>query len=257
MRSAITEHIPPAAVVELARRLQRLGWVTELFVGGSAATGDYVPGISDLDLVAVVGLPVDADRQAVLSGLHIDLDRGAAAGLHLGCVYVPNASVRLAEVAHPTWTHGALRHRILSGISRVELVRHGYAVFGRPPQDVLPPVTDDDVRRAAHAELTGYWTRAASRPWWWLDPVIAELGLTSMARGRHALATGQLLSKTRAIEVAHAPPWLIEQLRARRNGGHVTSPRLRTAGIAWHDARRTTSGAKRWAPPKASPDGTR
>jgi hypothetical protein len=150
---------------------------------------------------------------------------------------------------HPIWTHGAMRHRILSGIARAELVRHGYSVLGRPPQAVLPQVSDDDVRRAGRAELTGYWRQAARRPWWWLDPIIAELGLTSMARGRHALATGQLLTKTHAIELAHAPPWLIDQMHARRRGEHVTSPRLRTGLIAWRDARRTVAEAKRWTQP--------
>jgi hypothetical protein len=241
--------LPPPGVAELGVRLRSLGWVTELVVGGSAAAGDYVPGISDLDLVALVAGPVDAARQVTLSAMHADLDRGAAAGLHLGCVYVQDELLHKADAVHPTWTHGTLLQRILSGIARAELVRHGYAVFGRPPQDVLPPVSDDDVRRAAHAELSGYWMQAASRPWWWLNPVIAELGLTSMARGRHALATGQLLTKTRAIDLAHAPPWLIGQLRARRRGEHVTSPRLRTARIAWRDARRTTADAKRWTPP--------
>ena len=40
------------------------------------------------------------------------------------------------------------------------------------------------------AELCGYWAYATRRPLWWLSPVIADLGLTSMARGRHALRTG-------------------------------------------------------------------
>ena len=50
----------------------------------------------------------------------------------------------------------------------------------------------------------------------WLDPVITDLGLTSMARGRHAMSTGELLTKTRAVEEADAPEWLVDQLRARR-----------------------------------------
>ncbi len=241
--------IPPPGIAELGSRLQSLGWVTELLVGGSAATGDYTPGVSDLDLVALVAGPVNAARQAALSAMHADLDQGVAVGLQLGCAYVQQALLHQADAVHPTWTHGTLVQRILSGIARAELARHGYAVFGRSPHDVLPSVSDDDVRRAAYAELTGYWTKAVSRPWWWLDPVIAELGLTSMARGRHALATGQLLTKTRAIDLAHAPPWLIEQLRARRQGEDVTLPRLRTARIGWLDARGTTSDAKRWTPP--------
>jgi hypothetical protein len=113
---------------------------------------------------------------------------------------------------------------------------------------MLPEVTDDDVRRAAHAELCGYWADAARRPLWWLSPVIADLGLTSMARGRHALQTGQLLTKTQAIEQAHAPAWLRDQLRARRQGKQVASPRVRTALIAWRDARRTVAKARRRAP---------
>jgi hypothetical protein len=74
--------------------------------------------------------------------------------------------------------------------------------------------------------------------------VIADLGLTSMARGRHTLATGELLTKTQAIEQADAPAWLIDHLRARRRGEDVTSPRLRTAVIAWRDARRTVAHAQ-------------
>jgi hypothetical protein len=113
---------------------------------------------------------------------------------------------RLADLGalHPMWTHGSLVQRGLSGVTRAELVRHGFAVLGRPPVAVLPEMTDDDVRRAARAELCGYWAHAAGRPLWWLHPVIADLGLTSMARGRHALQTGRLLTKTQAIEQAHA-----------------------------------------------------
>jgi hypothetical protein len=238
----------PAAVRHLAGRLDDLGWVTDLLVAGSLATGDYVPGVSDLDLVALTGGPVSPARQEILASLHRELDRGAAQGLDLGCVYVDAG--RLAEVGarHPTWTHGSLVQRILSEVTRAELVRYGFAVLGRPPAALLPEMTDDDVRRAAHAELCGYWARAARRPLWWLNPVIADLGLTSMARGRHALRTGQLLTKTQAIEQAQAPDWLKDQLRARRQGQRVPSPRARTALIAWRDARRTVAAACRRAP---------
>jgi hypothetical protein len=238
----------PPAVRQLADRLDGLGWVTDLLVAGSLATRDYVPGVSDLDLVAVTGDPVGQTRQEILTGLHRELDREAAQGLDLGCVYVDAG--RLADIGalHPTWTHGSLVQRILSGVTRAELVRHGFAVMGRPPAAVLPEMTDDDVRRAACAELCGYWAQAARRPLMWLNPVIADLGLTSMARGRHALQTGQLLTKTQAIERVHAPAWLKDQLRARRRGEHVASPRTRTALIAWRDARRTVAGASRRAP---------
>jgi hypothetical protein len=240
-------YVPPV-VRQLADRLDALGWVTDLLVAGSLATGDYVPGVSDLDLVALTAGPVGAARQELLAGLHRELDGGAARGLDLGCGYVDAGRLADPGALHPTWTHGALVQRSLSGVTRAELVRHGFAVLGRPPATVLPDMTDEDVRGAARAELCGYWAQAARRPLWWLNPVIADLGLTSMARGRHALATGQLLTKTQAVERAHAPAWLKDQLRARRRGQRVTSPRARTALIAWRDARRTVASACRGAP---------
>jgi hypothetical protein len=237
--------LPPRAVTELAQRLESVGWVSDLWVGGSLATGDYVPDVSDLDLVALVDGEVSDSRRETLRGIHTELDAGAAAGAQLGCVYVDTSRLLDRPAPHPTWTHGSMVDRILSGIARAELVRHGYAVLGRPPDGVLPPVTDDDVREAARAEVTGYWAWASRRPRMWLHPVIADLGLTSMARGRHALATGQLLTKSDAIEHAAVPAWLRDQLRARRRGEEVSSPRYRTGWIAWRDARRTVSAARR------------
>jgi hypothetical protein len=78
----------------------------------------------------------------------------------------------------------------------------------------------------------------------WLSPVIADLGLTSMARGRHGLAPGEQLTKSQAIEAAAAPAWLRAQLRARRRGEAVRSPRVRTGWVAWRDARRTVRAAR-------------
>jgi len=247
----------PPAVGHLADRLAGLAWVTDLMAAGSLATGDYVPGVSDLDLVALTEGPVGPARQEVLAGLHRELDHEAARGLDLGCVYADASNPTDLMARHPTWTHGLLVHRTLSGITRAELVRHGFAVMGRPPAAVFPGMTDDDVRRAARAEICGYWARAARRPLMWLNPVIADLGLTSMARGRYALRTGRLLTKTQAAQQAHAPAWLREQLSARRRGEHVASPRFRTALIAWRDARRTVATTGCRSPGAARPPGSR
>jgi len=229
----------PRAVKALSDRLAELGWVRDLLVGGSLATGDYRPGVSDLDLVAVVDDPIDSVREARLVGIHSDLDRGAASGADLGCAYLVSSVLSDTSARHPTWTHGRIVYRTLSGIARAELVRHGFAVYGRQPDRLFPPMTDDQVRAAAKAEVCGYWAWASRRPHMWLSPVMTDLGLTSMARGRFALQTGHLLTKSQAIEQAHAPGWLIDQLRARRRGDLVVSPRLKTAWIAWRDARRT------------------
>jgi predicted nucleotidyltransferase len=70
-----------------------VGWVSDLWVAGSLATGDYVPGVSDLDLVAIVDGRVDDVREAVFKRLHAELDRGVASGAHLGCAYVDHRTV--------------------------------------------------------------------------------------------------------------------------------------------------------------------
>jgi hypothetical protein len=235
----------PAAVEALGLRLGELGWVTDLWVAGSLATGDHVAGVSDLDLVALVADGVTPTRREELAVVHRELDAGVAAGADLGCQYVAAGGLLELGRVHPTWTHGSMVDRTLSGITRAELGRYGYAVFGRPPAEVVPTMSDDDVREAARAEVCGYWAWAVRHPQMWLDPVIAELGLTSMARGRHAMATGQLLTKSAAIEQAAAPGWLVEQLRARRRGEDPGSPRVRTGWVAWRDARRTVALARR------------
>lgn len=245
----------PRAVEELATTLGELGWVSHLFVGGSVATGDHRPGVSDIDLVALVEHSLDSERRSVVASVHRHLDATSAAGADLGCAYVAVSHLHEPTARHPTWTHGRLVDRPLSAIARAELDRYGFAVIGRSPQDVLPPMSDDDVRRAAHAELTGYWRSAARRPWWWLDTSFVDLGLTSMARGRHTLATGELITKSAAIEHVRAPDWLRDDIRARRDGRPERSPRLRSAWYAWWDGNRTTTEARRWRGPQ-EPDGT-
>jgi predicted nucleotidyltransferase len=240
-----------AALHELSRRLEAVDGITALWVGGSLATGDHVPGVSDLDLVAVTERPLTGDRLARVTAIHRELDDGVASGMDLGCQYADADRLLLVAVEHPTWTHGDLVERSVSLVTRAELVLHGFAVRGPPPQDLLPPVTPAEVREAARAELEGYWSFAARRPGMFLRmPVMVDLGLTSMARGRHALATGELLTKSAAIEQVHAPRWLKDQLRARRRGDSVTSPRWRAAHVAWSDVWRTTWSV-RSAPPGA------
>ena len=62
--------------------------MTDVWIGGSVATGDHRVGVSDVDLVALVDGPMDAGRVAAVRSLHVALDEGVARGLQLGCVYV-------------------------------------------------------------------------------------------------------------------------------------------------------------------------
>lgn len=199
--------------------------------------------MSDLDLVAVTSQPLSGEMMKQVAEMHEDLDAGLAHGMDVGCQYPNAARLRDSKARHPTWTHGDMLIRAASLATRAELVLHGYPVLGPSPQELLLPVTPDDVRDAARAELTGYWSYAARRPQrFWRLPAMTDLGLTAMARGRHALTTGELLTKSDAIEQVHAPGWLKDDLLGRRRGDQRTSPRLRAGYIAWRDVYRTTRG---------------
>ena len=52
-------------------------------------------------------------------------------------MYVDAGRLADAGALHPMWTHGSLVRRTLSGVTRAELVRHGFAVLGRPPDPEL------------------------------------------------------------------------------------------------------------------------
>lgn len=211
-----------------AAALHTLPGVHALWVGGSAATGDYRPGVSDLDLVALVdGPPPDAVR---------DLHRDVPAAVRLGCVYVDLASIGETARRHPTYTHGVWIERPLSGLARAELLQSGYAVFGPGPTDALAPMTADDVRAAVRAELDGYWRGSLGRPWEWLDIEMQDLALTTAARAVHALDTGELITKSTAIDDLAGlgvPAWLVDRTATRRDGVLLAYGHLRGAVAAW------------------------
>jgi hypothetical protein len=222
-----------------------LGWVTDVWLAGSLASGDHVPGVSDIDLVAVTSrAPTPGNREA-LHRIHEGLDATVGRGADLGCTYVTDDRIGDRTAEHPTWTHGRMVDRWLSAIVRAELLTYGIALAGRAPCEVLAPLEPGDVRAAAEAELEGYWSWAAARPWLFLDPTLADLALVSMARIRHAVASDELVTKSEAITAVHAPRAVVDGLRARRTAParrHLTAPRL--AHHAWHDTRRTIAALR-------------
>ncbi|MDM4719609.1 hypothetical protein QTQ03_08425 [Micromonospora sp. WMMA1363] len=54
-----------SVLAQFGSELKALGRISDLLVAGSVATGNCVPGVSDLDRVAVTGGPVDGDRRVV------------------------------------------------------------------------------------------------------------------------------------------------------------------------------------------------
>jgi hypothetical protein len=204
----------PAELREFAENLR--GDAEALLVGGSLATGDYHPGISDMDLVAITD---DAG----------DIRQRHRKGSKLHCVYVPRA--RLADVhqGHPTWTTGVLVQRPLTRIARAELHRHGFSVFGPEPRELIP---DQDLALAVREELERYWVRMLDVPWFWLEDAYVDLSLVTMARAEAAVKEDRLITKAEAISRIRAPEWLRDEVGKRRAGYRPRSRPTRRARIA-------------------------
>ena len=227
-----------AVVVAFAKAVHPIADVIGFYAGGSLAAGDFQPGISDLDLVAVIATSLDAQSREHLRVLH-EVTRSedpSAAKLH--CVYVPQHQVLDVHTSHLTWAHGELFRRPLSAIARAELLHHGITVLGPPPAELLPSVDRDSLQAAARAELAGYWSGVVRKPWLWVQDVYVDLGLLTLARAQATLADGRLITKREALtrlDRFGVPEGLVRQIALRRQGGSVTlttMQRVRRAGTA-------------------------
>jgi hypothetical protein len=210
--------IPP----EVGTFRSRLPAIVGLYAHGSLALGDYRPGVSDLDLVAVLPSPADT---RFLERLHQELD---APRLH--CVYVARPLIADPEREHPTWASGELYPRPLGGIARAELHRHGLVLDGPPVAEVFPPVSSAALRAAVRDELSGYWSTALTWRKAWLKDVYADLGPLVLARAEAALAEDRLITKREAITRLGRfgiPARHIDELTRRRAGETVPVP------VAW------------------------
>ena len=212
--------------------------VVGLYCGGSLAMGDFRPGVSDLDLAAVVAAELDERQQADLVALHERLLREEPTAAKLHCAYVPQDALADLGAGHLTWAHGELYRRPFSGIARAELLHAGITVHGPPPADLLPAVDEATLHQAARDELIGYWTAAVRKPQIWLHDVYVDLGLLTLARVEATLTEGRLITKAEALDRLDrfdVPDALVREIAHRRQGGTLTLTslqRIRRAAIA-------------------------
>ncbi len=198
--------------------------VQGLYVGGSVASGDYRPGVSDIDAVALVERPPDPARRLHLTDTHQRLGRGATGAADLHCAYVSRRHVGDGAYRHWTWAFEELFRRPFSGIARAELLADPVVVHGSAPSGWLPAMTVTDVRDAARSELSGYWTRALRRRAIWQQDVYVDHGVTTVGRADLTIRDGGLVTKTDAI--AHLadlglPAEILDGVRRRRDGEDV------------------------------------
>jgi len=217
----------PAAddlVRSFAEALCPVAGVRAFWVAGSLAAGDYRPGVSDLDLVALVESRLDDEQQRGLTDLHTSLARDDDRAAKLHCDYVPAGDVDDVAAEHLRWAHGELYCHALSGIARAELLRFGVTVYGPEPAAALPTVTAAALAAAVRGELTGYWTDALRKPHLWLQDVYVDVGLFTLARADMTLRDGRLVTKQEALPRLAAlgvEPAVVAEMTERRDGRPV------------------------------------
>ena len=195
--------------------------VVSVWAHGSLAGGDYQPGRSDLDLIAVLDQPCTTLMEQQLEDLHTKLSEAFALAPKLHCSYV--AVTELADPAspHTTWAHEELMHRPVTPVTRRELHDFGIVLYGQPPAALLPPVTDAQLAAFILDDLKNFWRPSLEHPQWYTRDIWVDLSLLTLARARVTLHDGKLITKAQALHVLTemgAPPEVVNDIKQRRYG---------------------------------------
>ncbi|MEV0623093.1 nucleotidyltransferase domain-containing protein [Nonomuraea sp. NPDC050404] len=190
-----------------------------LWAHGSLAAGDYQPGRSDLDLIAVLDRPPTMDHWRRIKAVHRRLREPPAELLH--CSYMARQELDDHAAEHITWAHERIFRRPVTAVTRRELHDGARVLYGPPPAGLLPPVTDEELTRFVRTDLRDYWLLKAQGRRRWLQDVWVDLGMITVARATVTLREGRLISKREALDVLaelDAPEKVVADIRARRYG---------------------------------------
>jgi hypothetical protein len=193
--------------------------LTALWAHGSLAFGDYQPGRSDLDLIALTATAPTPAQQQDLRRVHEALRAQVPLAEKLHCSYVAAAGLADTGRDHLTWAHGELFARPVTPVSRRELHLGGLVLRGPGPAALVPPVTDQELAGFVRADLRDYWYPHTGRADLWLRDVWVDVGLTTCARATVTLRDGRLVTKREALLVLAglgAPEGLIRDIYQRR-----------------------------------------
>ncbi|MFD5616469.1 hypothetical protein [Kitasatospora sp. NPDC127060] len=204
--------------------------VEGLYLHGSLGFGEFYPGHSDIDYVAVLARPPDAATIAALAAAH-QVVRERFPQPDFDGFHIQRSDLTRPPASCPDLpcTQGGVFQEAgrfdLNPVTWHELARHGLAVRG-PALSEEQVWTDDAALRAySHGNLAGYWTGVVhslvQRPKKASTAEATEWCVLGVSRLHHLLATGTLTSKSgagRYALTAFEPRWkpiITEALRIR------------------------------------------
>mgnify|MGYP001176945737 CR=1 FL=1 len=227
------ERIPPVADRFLAGLDQVLpGRIVGFVVTGSAVLGDWRPGRSDLDFIALTETPLSEGEIAALASFHRGFKRSSPQP-DLDGFYITHAqlSVDPRGLVVPRVVDGVLlAHDAYAAnpVAWCTVARNPWLLRGHLPRTVWNDglVLGDWCR----SNLEGYWSRWVKRARTsFVDAVYslgrdaASWGVLGVARIHATLATGEIISKSAAACYAlsrFGPAWanVIHEAAAYREG---------------------------------------
>jgi len=207
--------IPPE-VTELAEHLlaaqrQVLGdRLLGLYLFGSATTGSFKTGISDIDMLAVLATDPSANDLAGLATMHERLIKDAPAWYdrvevdYLSATALANfrtgswpaARISPGEAFHPI----QIDHRWVTDWYQVLI--SGVTLHGPPPQQVIPPISHSEFVEAVRQQLLEWPDRLTED----LGPGSRTYAVLTACRAMRVCRTGDYVSKKEAAA------WAREQL---------------------------------------------
>jgi hypothetical protein len=206
-----------------------------LYLRGSLVTGDFRPESSDVDLLAVTHQRVRDEEFARLAALHTAIaasDHPFAQRIEIE--YIDRAALRhyVAGQRFPGLGQGEPlmwhEHGANWVLERWLLRAAGIALFGPLPVTLIDPIARDEVVAATHTRLQQWAAWAANRddPEWQWPRRHKFYVVETVCRALHTLATGEIVSKPRAVAWARQTlpaPW--PELVARSRAWQLDSTR--------------------------------
>ncbi|HEY1672377.1 MAG TPA: nucleotidyltransferase domain-containing protein, partial [Streptosporangiaceae bacterium] len=121
----MTDEATERLLGRLVSSVQSVLPLVAMWAHGSLAGGDYQPGRSDLDLIAVLNRPCTAAEEQQLAKVHQGLGSAIALASRLHCSYCSAGELDDPARPHLTWAHGELMRRPVTPVTRRELHTFG------------------------------------------------------------------------------------------------------------------------------------
>lgn len=217
----VADQITEQLLDSFVSALRPVAPLVSVWVHGSLAGGDYQPGRSDLDLIAVLSRPCSEAEEQQLGEMHRTLRNAIALASNLHCSYAVLTELDDPSCSHLTWAHDELMRRPITPVTRRELHEFGRVLYGQPPAGLLPAVTDQQLADFVVKDLETFWLPALDHPERWRRDIWVDLGLLTLARATATLRDGTLISKADALGVLTelgAPTDVVDDIKRRRYG---------------------------------------